>query len=369
MEHRQSSSLSKRRVLLVHNAPSRFVQVDCELLAKSYVVSRRFERSPWKLRPMEIYREVARHDLVFCWFASWHSLLPVLAARCLGKPCVVAVGGFDTASVPQAGYGSQRGGMRRLLARTVMRTATHLLVNSASARAETVGSVGIPGKKISLVYHGVACSPQAPPEKRKRMALTVGGVKRESLLRKGLLPFVQAAKFLPDVRFVHAGAWLDDSISKLRQEAPPNVEFLGFVSDQSLTQLYSEASAYIQASLHEGFGMSLAEAMAGGCIPVVTRCTALPEVAGDSGIYIAEASPKAIAAGVAAALDCNYAQRIGAHHRILEMFSLAQREQGLRRVFNRLLGDDIPSLANSDSPQALQEQSALRQDKVAALPS
>lgn len=334
---------SLRSVLVVYNSPSRFVQLDCELLAKSFLVTARYESAPWKLNLVSIWKEVSRHDLVFCWFASWHSFFPVLAARLLGKPSIVVVGGFDTASVPQAGYGSQRGGLRKWLARIIMRAATHLLVNSDSARSETMDRVGIRSDKISVVYHGVACPPQAPQENRRHMALTVGIVNRETLLRKGLMPFVKAAKFLPDIRFVHAGPWLDGSIAELRRVATPNVEFLGFVSDEVLAQLYCDASVYVQASLHEGFGMSLAEAMASGCIPVVTRCTALPAVAGDCGVYIAEASPEAIASGITVALKSSYSQRISARKRILETFSLAQREHGLRTVLNRFLAEHTVS--------------------------
>src|SRR5207249_5213140 len=125
-------------------------------------------------------------------------------------------------------------------------------------------------------------------ERRTRMALTVGNVWRENLLRKGLLPFVQASRFLPDVRFVLAGAWKDNSIEELRKAAGPNVEFLGFVPDERLAELYEQASVYVQASLHEGFGMSLAEAMAAGCVPVASRCGALPEVVGDAGVYFSD---------------------------------------------------------------------------------
>src|SRR2546423_15449416 len=102
--------MHKPSVLIVHNSPSRFVMNDCELLARHYTTTVRYERSPWELNPFRIWNEVRRHDLVFCWFASWHSLLPVVAARIQRKPSAVVVGGYDVANVPQAGYGSQRGG-------------------------------------------------------------------------------------------------------------------------------------------------------------------------------------------------------------------------------------------------------------------
>ncbi len=108
--------------------------------------------------------------------------------------------------------------------------------------------------------------------------LTVGNVDRPNLQRKGLEPFVRAAALLPGRRFVVVGAWLDDAIEQLRAIAPPNVTFTGRLSDAQVQDQLRRAAVYVQASLHEGFGMSLAEAMAAGCVPVVTR--AGPMVAG-----------------------------------------------------------------------------------------
>src|SRR5271157_2828168 len=112
-----SQPMKKPSVLIVHNSPSRFVMDDCELLARNYETTVRYEPSPWKLNVINIWNQVRSHDLVFCWFASWHSFLPVLAAWIQKKPSVVVVGGYDVANIPQAGYGSQRSGLKKYLAR------------------------------------------------------------------------------------------------------------------------------------------------------------------------------------------------------------------------------------------------------------
>ena len=165
---------------------------------------------------------------MFAWFASWHSLLPVLAARLLGRPSVVVVGGYDTANVPAAGYGSQRGGVRRFVARAVIRSATRLLANSEAAGREAVENAGAAPVRVSMVYHGVEPVAPGPRDRRERVVLTVGNVWRENLLRKGLMPFVQAAARLPDVRFVHVGRWCDDSIEDLRRHGYAECGIPGF---------------------------------------------------------------------------------------------------------------------------------------------
>jgi glycosyltransferase involved in cell wall biosynthesis len=331
-----------KRILFIHNGLTRFVQIDRDLLAERYSVTELHARGLSSFRALRLRRLVGAHDLVFCWFASWHAVLPVLLARRLGRPSVVVVGGYDTASIPQADYGSQRGGLRRLLARTIIRTATHLITHSAAARTEAISNAGADPDRISVIYLGVSPVPSEPPMPRERLVLTVGNVWRENLLRKGLLPFVQAAAHLPDVRFVHVGRWCDESIADLRRVAPPNVRFLGFLPDPDLWKWYAQASVYVQASLHEGFGLSVAEAMTAGAIPVVTRAGALPEVVGDTGVYTASSSSADLAEAIrqGLALDADARQRSRA--RVLQRFPMDRRRTLLARAIDQLLFPQRP---------------------------
>jgi glycosyltransferase involved in cell wall biosynthesis len=324
-----------KRILFVHNHLTRFVQIDRDLLSQLYAVTEHYEADPRRLRPLEMRQAVKAHDLVFCWFASWHSVLPVLLARHLRKPSVVVVGGYDTASVAEAGYGSQRGGIRKFISRTVIRHATRLLAFSEAAGREAVLNAGAHPHRTTVLYLAVGPPPVRQPPDRQPLVLTVGNVWRENLLRKGLQAFVQAAAYLPELRFVHAGRWCDDSIEELRRLAGPNVEFRGFLPDAELWDLYARTSVYVQASLHEGFGMSVAEAMSAGCIPVVTRAGSLPEVVGETGVYISSPDSRDIARGVRAALDrCGDAPRASA--RVQRLFSMPGRRAGLQAVVDGL---------------------------------
>ena len=324
-------SSADKRIFFVHNVPSSFVAIDRSLLQQRWPVLEWHQRTRW-VDPVALMRAVQGCALVFCWFAGWHSFIPVLLARLLRRPAIVVVGGYDTANLPEAGYGSQRGGLRRLIARSVIHNATHLIAFSHSAKREAVENAGADPRKITVVYLGVPRLPVGPLTVRNDLAITVGGVWRENLLRKGLLPFVQAAAHLPEVRFALIGKWYDGSIEKLRQAASANVEFTGFVSDERLTDLYQRASVYVQASLHEGFGMSVAESMLVGCIPVVTRCGSLPEVVGDIGVYAASNDPQEIADAVRKALASDGDVRRRARDRILTHFSVERRRQALHTL-------------------------------------
>jgi glycosyltransferase involved in cell wall biosynthesis len=314
------------RVLLAYSNFARFVRLDRDILAAAHTLSE-YAQPGVVPRPIEVVRKVRRADVVIVWFASWHAWLPLLAARLLRRPSLLIVGGFDTASMPEIGYGFQRGGVRRVLARTCMRLANRLVTNSEYSREELRRNAGF---EATVVHHGVP-DPfgSLPGGERAAVALTVSNVARLSLERKGLRPFVEAAEHAPELEFVLVGEWVDGAADLLRARAAPNVRLTGRLSDDALDAQYRQAAVYVQASRQEGFGMSLAEAMLAGCIPVVTRAGALPEVVGDSGIYVDAPDPVEIAAGVKRALELGDAERAAARNRILTHFPLEARRNGL----------------------------------------
>ena len=60
------------------------------------------------------------------------------------------------------------------------------------------------------------------------------------------------------------------------------IVWLGYVPDNLLPNLYSEATAFIFPSLYEGFGLPLVEAMACGCPTISSNRGSLPEIGGEA---------------------------------------------------------------------------------------
>jgi glycosyltransferase involved in cell wall biosynthesis len=325
------------QILFVHNDQASFVRTDLQLLRQRYLVTDLYLGSK-RIAPAAILGAVARHDLVVGWFASWHTFLPVLFARALGKPSLLVVGGYDLANMPEIDYGHQRGGLKKWVSRLAIRMATRLVTNARYSQCEAERNIGIPRERLHVVYHGVADAFGTPPDHpRAPIALTVGNIDHSNLYRKGHEPFVRAAALLPDVRFVLVGAWKDAAIDRLRAIATPNVSFAGRVDDAALLEHFRQASVYVQASLHEGFGLSLAEAMLAGCVPVVTRAGALPEVVADTGIYLDSNVPAAVAAGIRAGLAADASMRCQAREHILRSFPLAKRGDDLSKLIDNLV--------------------------------
>jgi glycosyltransferase involved in cell wall biosynthesis len=326
-----------KRVLFVHSRKASFVAIDREILADRFEIEDLYQPGRWP-NPLKVVGGVLRADLVFGWFASWHSFFPITLAWLLRKPSVMVVGGFDTANMPDIGYGYQQGGLPRFASRWIMRRARRLVTNSNYSRSEIERNTPIPAERVTVVHHGVP-DPFGEPagEGRERMALTVGHLVETTLEQKGHRPFVEAARELPDVRFVFVGKWHDDAIALLRGLASDNVEFTGWLPDEQLRDTYRRAAVYVQASRHEGFGLAVAEAMLAGCVPVVMDVTAMPEVVGDAGVLIASQSPGAVADGVRRALALGPDAPLRARRRILSEFPLERRREGLLRVVEEAL--------------------------------
>ncbi len=78
----------------------------------------------------------------------------------------------------------------------------------------------------------------------------------------------------------------------------PGVIFTGYLADQDLPALYSAASGLVYPSLYEGFGLPPLEAMACGTPVITCRNTALPEVVGESALFVDPCDPDSIAAAI-----------------------------------------------------------------------
>ncbi|MGH2848505.1 MAG: glycosyltransferase, partial [Thermoleophilaceae bacterium] len=233
----------KQRLLFVHSRKASFVAMDRAILAGRFEIDDLYQPGRIPSLP-RVVRGVMRADLVFGWFASWHTFLPITLAWLLRKPSVLVIGGFDTAAMPDIGYGHQRGGLRRHASRWIFRRATRLVTHSRYSLEEIERNTPISPSRVTVLHLGVPDAFGAEPGEKERAALTVGAIDRSTLVQKGQIPFVQAARELPDVRFVFAGRWLDDAVEELRAHAGANVELTGWLSDEDLHAAYRRAAVY-----------------------------------------------------------------------------------------------------------------------------
>ena len=117
---------------------------------------------------------------------------------------------------------------------------------------------------------------------------------------------LKIAKEMPDVRFFIAGGANNKVFQKwMMNNAPSNVKFLGYVTDEELFALYAHASCFLFPSLYEGFGIPPLEAMSFGCPVIASNCAALPEICGDAAIYCPPDLPTAWVEAIRSIMDEN----------------------------------------------------------------
>lgn len=339
--------LRSRKILFVHPDPidfiTPFIKQDSLFLQQWYTVEE-LSLYPFKhfyqdvLRSPAVWRAVARHDAVFCWFGSCTPV--VIIATLLKKPSVIVAGGADVVSVPEVKYGLDRRDKLRLYLWTLgYKLAQRVLLFSESSRQELLKLPGMPTKRAETLYLGIDTKYFKPQGQKKQRALTISYISENNLRRKGLQTFIEAAHLTPHVQFRLGGKVIEeDAVEKINLLAPTNVNFLGFLDDQQLRSEYQQASVYAQLSFHEGFGVALAEAMACECVPLVTNRGSIPEVVGDTGIYVPVEDPAATSEAIQQILstqDNKQGQR--ARQRIIELFPMSNREKGLKAVMEAVL--------------------------------
>lgn len=85
---------------------------------------------------------------------------------------------------------------------------------------------------------------------------------------------------------------------------------LGYVPNDDLPALYSEAVAFVFPSFYEGFGLPVLEAMACGCPVVVPRAHSMPELVGEAGLYYGAPADVEGLAGCLARVASDKAERL-----------------------------------------------------------
>lgn len=184
--------------------------------------------------------------------------------------------------------------------------ATKIVVYSDFVREEVVRRFSLRRENVVVIPLGVsplfAPSSEAAMERvrrryhlPRRYILSVGGLSR----RKGSIDLLEAFGQLGDVgmtlvicgRDGHGAEEAKDSLRALGLRG--RVRLLGHIPrDSDLVPLYSGASAFVQASLYEGFGLAILEAMACGTPVVACRGGAIPEVAETAAMLVNPGEPR-----------------------------------------------------------------------------
>lgn len=118
---------------------------------------------------------------------------------------------------------------------------------------------------------------------------TLGKRKNLIFAIRNFFKFIEKNK-IDDLKLILAGGVWDKFKKELTKTIgnfdQSKIEVLGYVKDEELPNLYSNALMFIYPSLYEGFGLPVLEAMKCGCPVITSNVSSLPEVIGQAGIQI-----------------------------------------------------------------------------------
>lgn len=163
----------------------------------------------------------------------------------------------------------------------------HIICVSKNTANDLKKYCNVPDEKISIIYNGVADDYFPLNINHTNEVLFVGA-------RGGYKNFnmaVEAIKLSKLFKLLIVGSPLSvHEIKFLNEKIPNRYIYLGRLTNQELNIKYNSAYALLYPSFYEGFGIPPLEAMKAGCPVIALNNSSLPEVVGDAGLLVENAS-------------------------------------------------------------------------------
>jgi len=112
--------------------------------------------------------------------------------------------------------------------------------------------------------------------------LTVGKQEPRKNIQKLIDAFQNMKQPIQPLQLIIVGP---DGWNLPRGKSNGSIKFVGYVSDEELATLYTNALCFVYPSIYEGFGYPIIEAMKYGCPVATSNTSSMPEVAGDAAVF------------------------------------------------------------------------------------
>lgn len=221
----------------------------------------------------EMFR-VRSCDALWIWFADYPAIPFVIMANLFKKPVYVNVGGWEVCNDPDMGYGNQVHVLRGAITRWILRNATCICMSEAyKKRIREL----VPEATVAVIP-GFVNTSVFKPQPVKRGVVTAYCDYPLAYHIKGITIFKRATSGM-------------------------EATVLKNVSHTTLIEALERTKVYCQLSRTESFGMAVLEAMACGCVPVVSDRDALPELVGNAGVVVPYGDADAARSGIEKAMQ------------------------------------------------------------------
>ena len=182
------------------------------------------------------------------------------------------------------------------------RKATRLATVSTYSKEDIVNRYGVPASNIDVVYNG-AHDEYRPLDWEAREAVKkqyadgceyfvfAGALHpRKNIvnLLKAFIAFKKKQRSNMKLVIVGRMAWKYETVVEMRENMPfkDDVKWVGYMEVDELSRVIGGAYALVYASLFEGFGIPILEALQCNVPAIVSNTSSMPEVAGDAALLV-----------------------------------------------------------------------------------
>jgi glycosyltransferase involved in cell wall biosynthesis len=197
--------------------------------------------------------------------------------------------------------------------------ARRVLVPSHATADEVHSLLRIPAQRIEVIElappdESVSVASAAPDEvigrwglESSRYVLSIATLEPRKNIARLVAAFEAMADDHPGLQLVLVGGrgWRTARIERTisRSRFRNRIVVTGYVSDEVRAALLAGCAAFAYVSLYEGFGLPVIEAMAAGAPVVTSDISSLPQAAGGAAVLVDPNDARAIALGIAEAME------------------------------------------------------------------
>jgi glycosyltransferase involved in cell wall biosynthesis len=350
--------VNKDKILVVYSYRASFVAKDIAILSKQYIVEEyHFNVDNKLLLPVEFIKQffyllfsIKKYKYINSQLVGYFTVLPVLFGRLFKVKTVLLVGGAECFSFPSIHYGNLRKPLLKWATKIALKNADLLIPVHESLIQQDLSyyPVDYPQQgykyffpqintKVQSIYNGYDTDKWKPTGEPRVansfITVALGLDKQRTILRKGIDLIEEAAVAFPHCTFTIIGVPQNSTIG----QGLPNVTVYSKVPNAELPAMLSQNEFYFQLSVAEGFPNALAEAMACGCVPIVSNVSAMPHMIANAGFVLQHRNTAELMTLINQALLCDKTTLSTlARKRVEDNYSELQREEALFKAFNTL---------------------------------
>lgn len=352
----------KQVVFYFYTRTATFIQKDLAILKSEFEVLECAFPAPEKWKTPLLFLSqmgfLAQHILKWkrsvgmAQFGGYHTFIPAIWAKIFGRKMIIVVGGTDCVSFPSLRYGHFQ---NKLLAWFTRKSYQWSSIVSAVHKSlfYREDHYYLPEESKQGILHFVPAARFQKSEipngfdpqifrtqteflNRNTLSFISIAASLDNPIRlklKGIDMILDLANRMPEASFTLIGATNSSNIS-----VPANVNLVSYAPNEELPLWYNRHRFYIQLSISEGFPNALCEAMACGCVPIVSEVASMPDIVGANGLIVQKRDLQTLFEAVQSFVKQEDTSLLSAtcSHSIHARFGLEKRKNALTQIVSQI---------------------------------